>query len=192
MLNETDAFSEWFGKSTMVDDSGAPLTLYRGSYHANGAAYNDNAMVFVTATREFAENYARHGYFHELHVRCEKPFDASRGAGLQLWKEFVAETKQESWASAGSDRGALPYWTMEQPLRAWLDAKGIDYDGIWFAESNRTASLALKSLDQIQIIDPLRSRAIMARDMLDKHFGEIQAAQTMQPVRTPSGPQRLR
>lgn len=167
MIEVTDAFTRWFGKSVMVDNAGSPLTLYRGSYQVNGAAYNDNAMIFVTESREFAAHYARHGYFHELHVRCEKPFDASRGAGLRLWKEFAAETAQESWASAGSDRGALPYWTREQPLRAWLDAKSIDYDGIWFAESNRTASLALKSLDQVQIIDPLRSLAIMAREALE-------------------------
>lgn len=166
------AFRDWFGKSTVVDDAGEPIAMYRGTVNPHPKPFNDDGLVFLTASEDFARNYARGGTMHVLHVRCEKPFDASRGQGLALWKEFVAETGAESWATQGSDRGALPYWTQETKVRAWLDAKGVDYDGIWFAESNHTASLAVRSIDQVQdaalrhAVDPAIHNAEQAKAFL--------------------------
>lgn len=145
-----DAFQTWFGKSTVVDAAGEPMVMHRGSPNPNAEAYNADAMVFLTASETFAAHYGKGGKVHHFHVRCEKPFDASRGAGHALWKQFEQETGAQSWAMQGTDRGALPYWTQEHLLRTWLDAKGVDYDGIWFGESNHTASLAVRSLDQVQ------------------------------------------
>lgn len=165
-------FRDWFGKSTVVDAAGEPLAMYRGTMNSHPGPYNDNGLVFLTPSEDFAKNYARGGTMHVLHVRCEKPFDASRGEGLALWKQFVAETRAESWAMQGSDRGGLPYWTQEPQLRAWLDAKGVDYDGIWFAESDRTASLAVRSIDQVQDValragvDPVIQKAEQAKAFL--------------------------
>ena len=172
MVPSEKAFRNWFGKSTVVDDAGDPLVMYRGTMNPHPKPFNEDGLVFLTASEDFARKYARGGTMHVLHVRCEKPFDASRGQGLALWKEFVAETGAESWATQGSDRGALPYWTQESKVRAWLDARGVDYDGIWFAESDHTASLAVRSIDQVQevslrtAIDPAIQNAEQAKAFL--------------------------
>lgn len=147
---QTAAFKHWFGNSTIVDEHGRPQVMYRGTSHPNAEAYNEKALIFLSPDQEFAEHYARGGKVHPLYVRAEHPFDASRGEGLHLWREFVRETSAEAWASQGTPRGALPYWTLEPQLRAWLDTKGVNYDAIWFAESNGSASLAVRDVRQLK------------------------------------------
>lgn len=142
--------------------------MYRGSRNEGAAPLFPGALVFLAAREEFAQTYARDdGTVHRVHVRCEHPFDAARGEGRTLWRAFEQDTKTESWALAGTDRGALPFWTMEPRIRAWLDSKQVKYDGIWFAENDRSASLAVVSLDQIRILDPRVSRAASARTWLE-------------------------
>ena len=133
----------------ILDDSGAPMRLFRGSKNPGGAPYNKDGWVFLTPDRSFAENYARGGSMYEFTAKAERPFDASRGEGRELWKQFEKETNAPSWALAGTSRGALPYWTMEPKLREWLNAKGITPDAIWFAESTGTPSLAVRRMDQL-------------------------------------------
>lgn len=135
----------------LSDASGAPIKMYRGSPNVDPAPRNKDALVFLTANRDFAQNYAKgpNGRVHEFNVVLEKPFDASRGEGLKLWKQFVRDTDSPSWSSVGTDRGALPNWTMEPQLREWLARNKIDHDGIWFGESNGTASLAVPSMSQL-------------------------------------------
>ncbi|QUO26134.1 hypothetical protein KEH57_04180 [Burkholderia cenocepacia] len=147
---DSDAFKRWFGNSRAVDGDGKPLVFYRGSRNAGAEPYNDRAMIFLTRDPAFASNYARDGAVFPVYARVERPFDASRGEGLKLWREFVQDTNAPSYATARSDRGALPFWTMEPELRRWLDAKGVDYDGIYFAENDGKSSLAVRSMQQIK------------------------------------------
>ncbi|MCA8017724.1 LPD38 domain-containing protein [Burkholderia metallica] len=147
---ESGAFKRWFGKSRAVDEGGKPLVFYRGTRNEGAEPYSDHAMIFLTRDPAFASNYARDGAVFPVYAKVERPFDASRGEGLKLWREFVQETNAPSYASARSERGALPLWTIEPELRRWLDAKGIDYDGIYFAENDGKSSLAVRSMQQIK------------------------------------------
>lgn len=76
------AFSAWFGKSVVVDDQGAPLTLY----HGTGAdIHSFKGMVWASVTPTLANAYAdmRHqqggnGNVIPVHMRIERPFNADR------------------------------------------------------------------------------------------------------------------
>ena len=133
----------------LLDDSGAPMRLFRGSPNPGGAPYKKDGWVFLTPEKSFAENYARNGKLYEFTAKAEQPFDTTRGDGYKLWKEFEKETNAPSWALAGTSRGPLPYWTIEPQLREWLGKKGIAPDAIWFAESNGTPSVAVRGMDQL-------------------------------------------
>lgn len=135
----------------LSDASGAPTRMYRGSPNVDPSPPSKDALVFLTGSKEFAQNYAKgpNGKVHEFNVSMERPFDASRGEGYKLWKQYVSETNAPSWSSVGTDRGALPVWNIEPQLREWLAKKKIDHDGIWFGESNGTASLAVPSMSQL-------------------------------------------
>ena len=144
------AFRDWFGGSKIVDEAGEPVVMYRGTQNANAEAYDGNALIFLSPRRNTAEVYANGGALYEVYAKVEQPFDASRGEGLKLWKQFVAETNAASFASGRSDRGTLPFWTVEPDLRRWLDAKGVEYDGIYFAENDGSHSLAVRRIEQIK------------------------------------------
>jgi len=146
-------FWKWFADSRVVDDQGRPLVMYRGSMHENAEAFSDQALIFTTEEKEFAELYGRGGKVFSIYVKAEKPFEASRNEGIRLWNRFLDETSAPSYATAGSDRGALPFWTMEPQLRKWLDGNAIPYDGIYFAESDRSSSLAVLDIKQIKSTD---------------------------------------
>ena len=147
---ETAAFKKWFGDSKVVDADGKPLVMYRGSQNENAAPYSDGGLIFLTTDKNFASNYATNGAVYPLYVKSSNPFDASRGRGIELWKRFEKETNAPSWALARSDRGALPYWTIEPELRRWLEKNDVEYDSIWFAESNGSSSLAVRNPTQIK------------------------------------------
>lgn len=147
---DTPEFRRWFGDSKVVDADGKPLVMYRGSQNENAAPYSDGGLIFLTTDKNFASNYATNGAVYPLYVKSSNPFDASRGRGIELWKRFEKETNAQSWALARSDRGALPYWTIEPELRRWLEKNDVEYDSIWFAESNGSSSLAVRNPTQIK------------------------------------------
>ena len=149
-ITETPEFKNWFGESKVVDQSGFPQVMYRGSQHENAAPYMQNGMIFLSPSRDFAGKYAsgENGKVFDLYAKAEQPFDASRGEGYQLWKEFDKEHPE--YRAVGTSRGALPFWTAERALKEWLDARGVQYDGIYFGENDGSYSLAVKSPTQIK------------------------------------------
>ena len=150
-VTENPNFKAWFGDSKVVGEDGAPMVMYRGSPNEDARTYRGDGPVFVTADPSFAGHYAgSNGAVYPLYVKAERAFDASRGEGLSLWRQFTKETYSPSYASAGTERGALPIWQQEPQLREWLAKKGIEYDAIWFAESNGRASLAVNDPSQIK------------------------------------------
>lgn len=142
-------FHRWFGDSKIVDKHGRPIPYYRGSKNKNAEAYNNSSMIFLSPSPEFVKNYARDGQTFKLYVKSDKPFDASRGNGYANWKKFQQETNAPSYATSSSDRGALPHWQQEYDLRNWLN-NNVDYDSIYFAESDRSHSIAVKNTNQIK------------------------------------------
>ncbi len=142
-------FHRWFGDSKIVDKHGRPIPYYRGSKNKNAEAYNNSSMIFLSPSPEFVKNYARDGQTFKLYVKSDKPFDSSRGNGYAIWKKFQQETNAPSYATSSSDRGALPHWQQEYDLRNWLN-NNVDYDSIYFAESDRSHSIAVKNTNQIK------------------------------------------
>jgi GGDEF domain-containing protein len=149
-VTDSAAFRRWFGDSKVVDENGNPKIMYRGTQNPNAAAFSDKALIFLTEKKDFAYIYGRGGTVYPVYAAVRKPFDASRGEHYSMWKQFVLETGTPSWAVARSDRGALPLWTIEPELRQWLDAKGVDYDGIYFAENDGSSSLAVRKIEQLK------------------------------------------
>ena len=183
------AFKAWFGDwekdpanaSKVVDEAtGEPLVMYRGSGNQNAGPYNDDAMIFLSGHKEVAEAYASHGgIVHELYVCAKKPFDASRGDGYELWKQYAKETNAPSYVSMGTERGALPVWMQEKPLRKWLDKKGIDYDAIYFSENDRKSSLAVLSANKraaIGVLSATQIKSVTNRGTFDPANPHIEMA----------------
>jgi hypothetical protein len=108
------------------------------------------------------------GQIFELYVKSEKPFDASRGEGLRLWKEFKED--HDVYVTGKTERGALPHWTAELSLRKWLNARGVDYDGIYFAEDDGSYSLA--------VLDPTQIKSTANRGTFDPTDPRISYALT--------------
>lgn len=142
----------WFADSKIADESGRPMVMYRGTANPDAQAY-PGGLVFLTQRPDFASVYASGrdgGAVFPVYVKASDVFDASRGEGYKLWRQYTQETGAASWASTGTERGALPTWQQEPQLRQWLASKGMNPDGIWFAESNGTASLAVRDVGQLK------------------------------------------
>ncbi len=150
IVTDNENFKQWFGDSKVVGEDGKPLVLYRGSRNEDADAY-PGGMIYLTNKPDTAARFGG-GRIFPLYVRAEKTIDASRGEGRALWRQFVAETNAPSYYSSASERGTLPFWTAAKAFTDWLDAKGVDYDGVYFAENDRSASLAVKDKTQIKSV----------------------------------------
>ncbi|ABM32958.1 hypothetical protein QRO10_06015 [Paracidovorax citrulli] len=189
---ESEAFKKWFGDSKVTESGkpgGRPLVMYRGSPNENAAPSRPGALIFLSPDPAFAEHYAAGGATYPLYVKAERPFDASRGEGLALWRKYAEETGAASWATSGTERGALPVWQQEPELRKWLDRAGVQYDGIWFAESNGGASLAVLAQAQVKsatgnigTFDPSNPDirfSFAGRNARSADLGELERAEAM-------------
>lgn len=150
---DSEAFKEWFRDSKVVDEEGKPLVMYRGSTNENSVPREGN-LIFVTPNRDFAENYSRGTPVYELYVKAQHIFDTSNGNDIEVYHQFEKDIDKSYFTNTqGTDRGALPPWQVQYELVKWLEKKGIQWDGIYFAESNRTASLAVKDSRQIKSVN---------------------------------------
>lgn len=145
-------FKAWFGDSKVVDAEGKPLVLYRGTANEDGGSAPGN-LVYLSPEPSFASNYANKpgGVVMPVYARSSDVIDASRGDGLALWKEFQKERGKEWYDdTTGTSRGALPSWQRIHEFQAWLDRRGVKYDGLWLSESNGLPSLAVRDTSQLK------------------------------------------
>jgi hypothetical protein len=152
----TQTLAEWFAGSKITDAEGKPRVMYRGTKGDSLSPYGGAAksMTFLAPTDKFAKGYAsqfgNEGKVHALHVRAEKPIDISSGYGYGIWKQYKEEKNPPEYAVGSTDEGMAVAWTHEREFRKWLDEKGIEYDAIYFAENDRSRSLAVKDPSQLR------------------------------------------
>lgn len=156
LVVDSPEFKEWFRGSKVVDRKGNPLLMFRGTSGPKLSAYGgpkSTNMVFVSSDREFAARYAaqfKGGRVHSLYVKSDDLIDISHGDGYLLWKRYKTEMDVPSYASVSTRDGMAVSWQQERPFRAWLDRKGIKYDGIYFGENDGSRSLAVRSIKQVR------------------------------------------
>ena len=152
-------FERWFGDSKIVDVAGKPRVLFRGhpaeSHHQYGGE-KSGRMIFLTTNERLASQYAAQypdGRVSKFYVQANHPIDISRESNA-LWRRFVEETNAPSYATGSTKEGIAVAWTFEREFRKWLDEKGIIYDAIYFAENDRSRSLAVKNPSQLKDAAP--------------------------------------
>ena len=124
------------------------LVYYRGTRNKTDDPYIENNMIFLSPNKEFTTTYGDNTYEYNVD-NSSIIIDTSVGDDYLLFMEFIKETGKDYYRAQGKGKGILPFWTAQKDFTEWLNHKGIQYDGIYFAENNGSCSLALKNRSKL-------------------------------------------
>lgn len=117
---DSQEFKQWLGASRVVDDDGAPLTLYHGTrqqFEAFDTTRGSTPGSWFTASRESAEQF---GEARPVHLSINNPATMADLAGA---RRQVAATMS---AKAGDDVQVAGTREFNEAVIANLESKGFD------------------------------------------------------------------
>ena len=157
----TPEFKSWFGKSKMVDETGAPKVMYHGTDADISAFEPRDGMIFVTPDPKFAREYTsttidtleKNGSQPNIipvYVKAEKPFDYENPEHIAALQQYEKDNRytERSISNYVNDikRGD---WEAIESRKVQAAIKAMGHDGFYVRESG-TKNLGVFEPTQIK------------------------------------------
>lgn len=134
--------------STPEDFKNSQKIYFRGSNNKTDDSFV-GGKIFLSGNKDFAKKYGKNISEYSID-NSAIIIDGNTGDGYKLIKQYTSDKNAPYSLTEGTvDRGIQLRWTEEKDFTEWLGKKGIKYDGIVFAENDRSSSLAMMNKDKL-------------------------------------------
>jgi hypothetical protein len=152
---ETEAFKEFFGASTLVEE-GRPRVMYHAS-PSEFNAFSENKPIFVSPDAKDAEYFSKlkqgkRNYVYPLWVRAETPFDFENPEHVSLIRQGLINNPLIGEEFAYSeDRLSSGDWPAIEDPSVQDEIKKFGFDSFYVMEGG-TKNLAVYSAEQVKSV----------------------------------------